>query len=121
MDSQDHFAHEDNRDTDTADRRAWRRADSTRPIPRRIYLVEDFQPLDAWIVDLSRGGLAVLLPRPVRVGALLFIELESLPEVPPVKVFASVARCEANPDGEWVVGCEFVARLSEEDLEAILR
>jgi hypothetical protein len=105
----------------TADRRLWARAESSRPIPRRIYLVETFQPLDAWIVDLSQGGLALLLPRPLRMGTLLFIELESAPEAHPVKVWASVVRCAAAPESNWLVGCEFVNRLSEDELSAILR
>src|SRR2546421_526560 len=103
------------------DRRAWTRAESMRPIPRRIYLVDTFQPLDAWIIDLSQGGLALLLTRPLRLGTLLFIELESAPDAEPVKVWASAVRCGATDDANWVIGCEFVNRLSEGELTAILR
>ncbi len=117
---EDVSAYEDKRDP-AANRRSWQRADSARPIPRRSYTAEDFRPLDAWITDLSRGGIALLLSRSVRPGALLFIELESLPEIDPIKTWATVVRCDDAGDGNWAAGCEFVVRLSEEDLEAVLR
>jgi hypothetical protein len=105
--------------TTTRDPRITTRSPSARPIPRRIYLVDNFQRLDAWIVDLSQSGLAVLLPEPLQTGELLFIELESTPEVAPVKVWAGVTRCTASADANWLVGCEFVNHLSADELEAL--
>jgi hypothetical protein len=106
--------------TAAADRRVWTRAESSRPIPRRIYRVDTLEPLDAWIVDLSQGGLALLLPQPLPDGTLLFIELESAPQVQPVKAWANVVRSTRTDDGSWQVGCEFVNRLSEKDLASLL-
>src|SRR5207245_6890555 len=103
-----------------SERRTWERWGSARPIPRRIYRVDDLQPLDAWILDLSCGGVALLVPGPLSAGALLFVELESLPEASPVKVWATVVRCEPDAGGEWVVGCELVNPLSEKQLESLL-
>jgi hypothetical protein len=103
-----------------AERRTWERWGSARPIPRRIYRVDDLKPLEAWILDLSCGGLALLVPNPLDMGALLFVELESLPEASPVKVWAHVMRCEPVEGDEWVVGCEVVNPLSEKQLESLL-
>jgi hypothetical protein len=103
-----------------AERRDWERCGSARPIPRRIYSVEDLRPLDAWILDLSCSGMALLVPDPLSEGALLFVELESLPEAAPVKVWANVVRCVPAEDGEWFVGCELVNCLSEKQLETLL-
>jgi hypothetical protein len=105
----------------TADRRARARLESTRPIPRRIYLVETLEPLDAWIVDLSERGVGLVVSRPLPLGAVLFIELESAPDEAPVKVWAEVVRCAAAEDTNWVVGCEFINRLSADDLDATMR
>jgi hypothetical protein len=102
------------------DRRGAQRCMSARPIPRRIYRVEDFQPLDAWIVDVSCGGVALLLSEPLESGVTLFIELESLPEAPPVKVWASVVRSVPADSGDWLVGCELVNCLSERALGTLL-
>jgi hypothetical protein len=101
-------------------RRGSQRSRSARPIPRRVYRVEDLRPLDAWIVDLSCGGLALLLPERLPAGATLFLEVESVPEAPPLKVWASVVRCAPDEGGEWLVGCELVNRLSEGELETLL-
>ncbi|HYT91923.1 MAG TPA: PilZ domain-containing protein [Gemmataceae bacterium] len=117
----EHTSSQANADTATQEQRAWPRSESARPLPRRIYLVDDFQPLDAWIVDVSQGGLTLLLARPLGAGTLLFIELESAPEAEPVKVWASIVRCAATSDTDWLLGCEFVNRLSEAELTAVLR
>ena len=100
--------------------RTYERCGSARPIPRRIYRVEDLKPLDAWVLDLSRGGLALLVPNSLLEGTVLFVELESLPEAPPVRVWANVVRCEPDEGGEWRVGCELVNPLSEKQLESLL-
>ena len=101
-------------------RRTWQRSLSSRPIPRRIYSVEDFRPLDAWMVDVSCGGVALFLTEPLAEGAILFIELEALPEAPPVKVWATVIRCKPADGGDWLLGCELMNRLSEQQLESLL-
>src|SRR5262249_11243859 len=82
------------------------RVSSTRPIPRRLYRVDDFRNLDAWITDLSDRGVGLLVADPLAVGTLLFLELESTPDAPPVKVWATVTRCLPAEGGEWFAGCE---------------
>ena len=101
-------------------RRAFERCASTRPFPRRIYNVEDYAPLDAWILDVSCAGLALLVPKPLPLGSILFVELETVPEAAPVKVWATVVRCQPNETGEWLMGCELVNPLSKARLEDLL-
>jgi hypothetical protein len=104
----------------TEERRACPRIGSTRPIPRRIYRVDDFRNLDAWITDLSSKGIGLLLSDPQTEGTVLFIELETLPEAAPLKVWATVVRCQAVEGGEWFVGCELINDLSPRQLETVL-
>ena|SRR5947209_3923554 len=104
----------------SAENRRYERALSARPIPRRIYCVDDFRPLDAWIVDVSRSGLALYLPDPLPEGAILFLELETLPEAPPLKVWASVIHCKRGEDGDWLFGCELINPLSTKQLQSLL-
>lgn len=101
-------------------RRACIRYRCNRPIPRRMALAESFTSLDAWVVDISLKGLGLLLDRPLENGTLLFVELEATPAAPPVELLANISRSTPVGDGEWVIGCEFVNGLSEEELQAVL-
>jgi hypothetical protein len=105
----------------TADRRVAERTAAARPMPRRVYLVEDFRRLDAWVTDLALSGLGLILPAPLPEGTLVFLELESTPEVRPVKVWATALCNRLLNDETWLVGCEFVAPLTTSELQALLR
>jgi hypothetical protein len=108
-------------DHSASNRRASIRYRCTRPIPRRMALAESFTSLDAWVVDISVKGFGLVLERPLEAGTLLFVELESSPTAPPVELLAKVIRSNPLAESEWLLGCEFVNALSEEELEAILR
>ena len=84
-------------------------------------LAESFISLDAWVVDISVVGLGLLLDRPLDMGTLLFVELEAAPQALPVELLGKVTRVTALSEGEWVVGCEFVNVMSEEELQFILQ
>jgi hypothetical protein len=111
-------------ETDTAvaavERRLWERLACTRPIPRRLALEPGRELDDGWVVDLSAGGLCVLLnTRPER-GAVLYLELESHPDHPPVALRARVVRVQAMPEGDWLVGCQYLEPISEETVKGLL-
>jgi hypothetical protein len=100
-------------------RRAWVRYGCTRPLPRRLCVEQTAETLDGWVLDVSQGGLGLLLDRPMDVGTLLFVELESRPEAEPIALWAAVVRC-TRADGEWCVGCRITAPLSERQLHELL-
>jgi hypothetical protein len=102
-------------------RRACIRYRCTRPIPRRMAIAESFASLDGWLTDISVIGLGLLLDRALDAGTLLYVELESSPEAAPVELLAHVVQNTATPEGDWLIGCEFVNRLDEADLRALLR
>jgi hypothetical protein len=112
--------HEVDADCAAASNRRYERALSARPIPRRSYCVDDFRPLDAWIVDVSRSGLALYLPDPLPEETVLFLELETLPQAPPVKVWATVVHFQPGENGDWLHGCELVNPLSTKQLRSLL-
>ena len=101
-------------------RRASIRYRCARPIPRRMTIAESFTSVDAWVVDISAKGLGLLLDRPLENGTLLFVELEATPRASPVELLANVTRATPIGEAEWLIGCEFVNGLSEEELQAIL-
>src|SRR5437764_2910863 len=79
------------------ERRVWARRASARPMPRRMMLEPNHDIADGWIVDLSIGGLSLLLSVPLEPGEILSLELESHPECRPVNVRASVVHTQQMP------------------------
>jgi hypothetical protein len=102
-------------------RRVWARHSSTRPFPRRLRVADSQTDLDAWILDLSAGGLGLLVSEAVAVGTLLQVELETCPEAAPIQGWASVVHCQPTEDGEFRLGCQFVATLTDDDLHILLQ
>jgi hypothetical protein len=70
--------------------------------------------------DISMTGLALVLREPLRPGSVLVVSLQNehkrLARLLPVRVMHAT---QAAAD-EWVVGCQFVRRLSVPELQALL-
>jgi hypothetical protein len=85
----------------------------------RVVLDGDFEFQRAWVLDLSTRGVGLYMPRAVRTGTALVIQLKSsnekLYELP-----ARVVHATEMPAGDFRVGCEFTTGLSNEDLDALL-
>jgi hypothetical protein len=73
-------------------------------------------PLSARILDVSSGGIKLLVRWAFGPGDLLTVELPSRAGGPSVTVLACVAHSQLAREAEWVVGCRFSAELSEADL-----
>lgn len=73
------------------------------------------QPMVATGRDISLWGLSFLTSERYKAGNHLVlgfhIEHNSIPHV--VRMLAEVRHIEEQPDGQWVVGCEFRETLSE--------
>jgi PilZ domain len=108
------------KDYPNKNRRACVRYRCTRPVPRRMAIVESYHSLDGWLLDISLLGLGLLLNGSLEAGTLLFVELESSPGTAPVELLARVVHATATPEKEWLVGCEFVNPLKQEELQALL-
>jgi hypothetical protein len=102
-------------------RRVWARYPSTRPLPRRLSVGTSSSSVDAWVTDLSAGGMGLTVGEALPAGTLLLIELETQPQATPLQLWASVVRCRPQTDGEFHVGCEFLSPLRETDLQALLQ
>jgi hypothetical protein len=102
-------------------RRICARYPSSRPLPRRLCGGDSSPTQGAWILNLSTGGVGLLLDKPLPVGALLFIELETCPEAEPLQRWASVVNCLAAGDGEHRLGCQFLTPLDADDLHVLLQ
>jgi hypothetical protein len=98
----------------------WERLACTRPIPRRLILEPNHELNGGWVVDVSIGGLGLLVDVPLEPGEVLSVELESQPRCAPLVLRARVVRTQHLPEGDWLLGCQFLEPMREEDLEDLL-
>jgi serine/threonine protein kinase len=80
---------------------------------------EEYWPLV--IRDVSLGGAGVLLARRFEPGTELSIEFSAGPDAPPRRLAAKVVRVVPERNGHWVHGCAFTQRLSEDELDGLLK
>jgi c-di-GMP-binding flagellar brake protein YcgR len=69
----------------------------------------------ARILDISPSGIGLVLTRPLEVGTLLTLKLSGV-----LNILASVARADAETNGEWKVGCTFNRELSDRELQTLI-
>jgi hypothetical protein len=76
---------------------------------------------DAWtatVKDISRTGIGLLLGRRFEPGMILAVELpvEGVPQL----LLARVMHARSEGEGVWLIGCELVNPLAEDELKALL-
>jgi hypothetical protein len=74
----------------------------------------------ATIRNVSEGGLAVVLGRRFERGAGLAIELPGTGSRPSETLLTKVMNISPLPDGKWLLGCAFVSRLSEDEVQCVV-
>jgi hypothetical protein len=72
------------------------------------------------VVDLSQGGMRLLLNRRFEVGTVLEVEVPAA-SLSTDTLAARVVHLTSSGTGEWLLGCAFQQPLSQRDLEALLR
>jgi hypothetical protein len=81
---------------------------------------EEQEKCRAKILNISAGGVALLSPRKLEAGTLLHLDLVTNPGQPPRTLKARVVHQAERADHQWVLGCTFVADLSDDDVMALL-
>jgi PilZ domain len=74
----------------------------------------------AEIRDLSTGGAGLVLGRRFERGAGLAIEIPETPEAPGDTLLVQVVHVKALSAGQWLLGCRFVSRLSDDELNRLV-
>jgi hypothetical protein len=74
----------------------------------------------ARVMDVSAGGLGLLLPCEFGVGTLLRLLLPIAAGHPGEPLLLRVARAVTRPQGDWFLGCEFADHLSDDELAVLL-
>jgi hypothetical protein len=73
--------------------------------------------LSARVRNVSRGGINLLLDRPLQPGEMISIELPGSTPQKTSTVLACVVHVREQGPGEWSTGCTFSESLSDPDLE----
>jgi serine/threonine protein kinase len=74
----------------------------------------------AKVVDLSEGGIKLVLPRRFEPKAVLIVELPGEGEAKPRKMLVRVVRVRKQGEGQWAMGCKFARNLSAEERELLV-
>jgi hypothetical protein len=74
----------------------------------------------ARIVNVSPGGVGLLLPCEFAEGTLLYFELPPEDEQAPRKALVRVVRALEHGSAGWFLGCEFADQLSERELLSLV-
>jgi hypothetical protein len=74
----------------------------------------------ATIIDISQGGVRILLQRRFEVGTGLSVELPGAAPRQATVVFVKVIHVRDEGNGIWSLGCQFVQELGEDELERLL-
>src|SRR5262249_30338497 len=73
----------------------------------------------AWIIDISKSGLCLHAQRRFEVGSVLEVSFTLQSEGSSINQLARVRWAKATQDRTWLLGCEFVKAIAEEDLNSI--
>ena len=84
----------------------------------KLYVNEDQEYQRAWVINISKTGLGLMLSRPLPVGAYLAIQIRGAQGV--VELNAHVMHATRQTQADWVIGCEFLHPLGDEELDALL-
>lgn len=102
------------------ERRAWVRYPCERESLCQPYTQEkDELWWPAELRDLSAGGASLRLSRRFEPGTILSLAWAAGAESPARQLLLRV-RHATRDDRTWIIGCEFLGQLSEEDLAALL-
>jgi hypothetical protein len=74
----------------------------------------------ATVHDFSATGIGLLVPAALPLGTTFVLTLQTAPQrlSPPLPV--RVMHATRQADGNWLLGCQFVRRLTEQDLQGLL-
>jgi hypothetical protein len=72
------------------------------------------------IENISSTGIGLRVDDPLKPGVVLVIKLQSTDRRLSRPLPARVMHATPQPEGDWLVGCQFVRRLSDEDMQALL-
>jgi hypothetical protein len=86
----------------------------------RVYLAEDVEFQRAWLHNLSATGIGLLLSKPLEHGLFVTIVLTGAHSNKKYPLPAHAIHATQQASGDWLVGCQFIDPLTDEDLDDLL-
>jgi c-di-GMP-binding flagellar brake protein YcgR len=74
----------------------------------------------AWVLDLSLGGIGLLLSRAIEPGTQIVVHLKNATRDKVYQLTARICHATRQPDGDWILGCEFIEKLTDDQMDALL-
>ncbi|HEX3149350.1 MAG TPA: PilZ domain-containing protein [Gemmataceae bacterium] len=102
------------------DARAWVRHPARGIVEFRVLPGHDGPARTAQLVDLSPAGVGLIVDEKLEAGAAITVSMKRLDDKPDRPFLACVVYQTERPDGKWAVGCNFLHRLTESDLDELL-
>jgi hypothetical protein len=81
---------------------------------------EDQVPQSARVLNISASGVGLQVDGAIENGALLSLELRNTAATFEKTVLACVVHVTRQPQHSWILGCNFIRSISEDDLRALL-
>lgn len=78
------------------------------------------EPAAAKILNVSAAGLGLLVTRAFDQGTLVSVELPGSNGHIPTSILARVIHVKPQVSGDWVLGCAFTRRFTEQELQMLL-
>jgi len=102
------------------DQRAWVRCPAKGNIAFRLLPADDEITRSAELVDLSPGGVGLIVSEKIEAGSALTLDLLRTTDKPERSMLACVVYVTDRVDGKWAAGCQFLRELSEKELSELV-
>jgi hypothetical protein len=106
--------------TPPSNRRATIRYHCAPATPGRIALPPRPEMQRAWVLDVSLGGVGLMLGRPLEPGQSVVLRLRGAADGQVYELTARVAHATREPGGDWVIGCRLDRELNRDELDDLL-
>jgi hypothetical protein len=84
----------------------------------KVFLADDQELRRAWVINISKTGIGIVLSRSLPVGAFITIQMRSSQGT--LDMSAHVVHVTRQGPAEWFVGCELINPLNDDELDGLL-
>ena len=74
----------------------------------------------AWVLDVSLGGIGLLVSRALDPGLSVVIRMSDTAGAKVYDLPARIVHTTKEPGGDWIVGCRLDKPLTQQDLDALV-
>jgi hypothetical protein len=78
------------------------------------------EPVRAWVLNLSRHGAGLLVEQPFEAKTEMLICVRSSTSDRVFQLSGRIVHCTQQVTGGYILGCELLTPLSDDDLDALL-